>query len=156
MNIVWGDSSNPLLRAHLCAFVDKQIGGSGLGFGDSAVAMGVSEDDGRLAGAVVFHNYEPRAGVIEMSAASLSRRWLNRPVLQRMFDYVFDDAGCQMVVMRVSERNAPMIRIARAYGFSEVLIPRLRGRDHNEFIFTLTDDDWKASRFNRKCLSLSH
>ncbi len=156
MNIVWGDSRNPLLRAHLCAFVDHQIGGSGLGFGDSAIAMGVSGEGGKLAGAVVFHNYEPRAGVIEMSAASLSRRWLTRPVLQRMFDYVFDDAKCQMAVMRVSERNTAMIRIARAYGFSEVLIPRLRGKDHAEYIFTLTDDNWRSSRFNRKSLSLSH
>lgn len=155
MKIVWGDSKNPVLRAHLCAFVDKQIGGSGLGFGDSAVAMGITEDNGQLAAALVFHNYEPRAGVMEMSAAALSKLWLTRPVLQRIFDYVFQDAECQMVVMRVSERNAPMIRIARAYGFSEVLIPRLRGRDHAEFIFTLTDDDWRASRFNRKSLNLS-
>lgn len=155
MKMVWGDSKNPVLRAHLCAFVDNQINGSGLGFGN-AVAMGVTEDDGALAGAIVFHNWEPRAGVIEMSAASLSKRWLTRPVLQRIFDYVFDDASCQMVVMRVSERNTPMIRIARAYGFSEVLIPHLRGKGHAEFIFTLTDDDWRESRFNRKSLSLSH
>ncbi|UWF68413.1 MULTISPECIES: hypothetical protein [unclassified Brucella] len=40
-----------------------------------------------------------------------------------------------------------MIRIARAYGFSETYIPRLRGRDEGEFIFTLTDDDWRNGRF---------
>ncbi|WP_420959365.1 GNAT family N-acetyltransferase [Brucella sp. IR073] len=154
MNIIWGDSQNPALCRHLCAFVERSIGGYGLGFGN-AVAMGVF-DGIELAGAVVFHNWEPRAGVIEMSAAAVSRRWLTRPVLQRMFDYAFEDAGCQMAVLRVSERNKPMIRIARAYGFSGTFIPRLRGRDEGEFIFTLTDDDWRGSRFNRKSLSLSH
>lgn len=154
MNILWGDSTNPELRFRLSSFVDRSIGGSGLGFGDGT-AMGVF-DGHKLIAAVVFHNWEPRAGVIEMSAAALDRRWLTRSVLQRIFDYVFDDAACQMVVMRVSEKNRPMVRIARSYGFSEFLIPRLRGRDENEYIFTFTDDDWRSSRFNSKSLSLSH
>lgn len=153
-DILWGDSKNPELRYHLNAFVEKSIGGSGFGFGNSS-AMGIF-DDHQFIAAVVFHNWEPRAGVMEMSAASLSKRWLTRPVLQRMFGYVFGDVGCQMVVMRVSERNVGMVRIARAYGFSEVLIPRLRGREEGEFIFTYTDDDWRTSRFNSKALRLSH
>lgn len=154
MNMIWGDSINPILCRHLCAFVDNQINGSGLGFGN-AVALGVFDENYQLAGATVFHNWEPKAGVIEMSSASVSKRWLSRAVLQRIFDYVFDDCGCQMAVMRVSERNTAMVRIARAYGFSEVLIPHLRGKNHAEYIFTFTEDDWLASRFNRKSLSLS-
>lgn len=154
MNIIWGDSRNPELRFQLSAFVERSIGGSGFGFGNST-AMGIF-DAQKFIAAVVFHNWEPRAGVIEMSAASVSKRWLTREVLQRMFDYVFDDAACQMVVLRVSERSKAMVRIARAYGFSEVRIPRLRGRDEAEFIFTYTDDDWQRSRFNSKSLRLSH
>ncbi len=154
MNILWGGTANPALNYYLSSFVDRSINGSGLGFGNS-IAMGIY-DGKKLAAAVVFHNYEPRSRVIEMSAAAVNKRWLTRPVLQRMFDYVFEDAGCQMVVLRVSEKHKPMVRIARAYGFSEVLIPRLRGREESEYIFTFTDDDWQNSRFNTKSLSLSH
>jgi RimJ/RimL family protein N-acetyltransferase len=51
--------------------------------------------------------------------------------------------------LRVSERNKTMIGIARKFGFSETYIPRLRGRDEGEFIFSLTDDAWRASPYNK-------
>jgi RimJ/RimL family protein N-acetyltransferase len=81
----------------------------------------------------------------------VSKLWINRTVMNAAFSGVaFGLLGCQMVVLRVSERNRPMIRIARHIGFSEVKIPRLRGRDEAEYIFTLTDDAWRSSRFHRK------
>lgn len=61
-----------------------------------------------------------------------------------MFGYPFDEIGCQMVVIRVSERNAVMIAIAERFGFSPHRIPHLRGRGEAEIIFTLTDNDWRA------------
>ena len=106
------------------------------------VAIGVVEDE-RLIGGTVFHNYSPEAGVIEMSSAGTSPRWLGRRMIRAIFGYVFDQVGCQMVVMRVSERNDRMIGIARKFGFDEVLIPRLRGRDEAEWIFTLCEEQWR-------------
>ena len=103
-----------------------------------------------LRAVVVFHNYCPEAGVLEMSAAVESKRWLSRPVLRAMHGYIFDDAGCQLAVMRVSENNMTMRRIAKAYGYDETLIPRLRGRNEAESILTLTDDDWNRSRFHAR------
>lgn len=84
-----------------------------------------------------------------MSAAG-GDGWLTRPVLHAMHDYVFNHAGCQLAVLQTSEHNQVMRRIAKAYGYREYVIPRLRGRDTAEAILTLTDDDWKASRFHRK------
>lgn len=115
---------------------------------DRYAAMGFF-DGGRLIAGVLFHNWHPESGVMEMTAASTSRKWLNRRTLQQLFGLVFDGFGNQMVVMRVSEQNHAMIRIARAFGFFETLIPRLRGRDEGEFIFTLTDDAWRNGRFYR-------
>jgi len=48
----------------------------------------------------------------------------------------------------VSERNTGMVEIAQRFGFQGTLIPRLRGRTESEWIFTLTDDDWRASRWS--------
>lgn len=101
-----------------------------------------------IIGGVVFHNYSPESGVIEMSAAAESTRWLSRRVLRGMHSYIFGDARCQMAVMRVSEVNLRMVRIAEAFGYATHKIPRLRGRNEAEIICTLTDDQWKASKYH--------
>ncbi len=126
------------------AFID----GCERGFVDFT-SMGVTEGT-KLTAGVVFHNYAPEAGVIELSAASTSKRWLTRPVLKAMFGYPLDEIGCQMAVLRVSERNTGMIEIARRFGFDSYRIPRLRGRGEAEIIFTLTDNDWRAHPVNHR------
>lgn len=108
-------------------------------------SMGVF-DDGELVAGTLYHNYYPDYGVIELSSASISKRWLTKPVINAMFFLPFDRLGCQLVVLRVSERNKSMVAIARKFGFEEVYIPRLRGRDEGEFIFTLTNDAWNAHK----------
>lgn len=113
--------------------------------------MGVFDGD-TLAGCVIFHDWEPDAGIIEMSAAGRDRRWLTRRALDEMFNYPFREVGVQMVVTRVSasDRQAHLHRIFRAYGFKELVIPRLFGRDEDGLLFMLTDDDWKASKFYKE------
>lgn len=133
-----------LLYGHneaVAAWVAAHIPGCERGF-DKPVAIGVLDGE-RLIGGTCFHNYNPEAGVIEMSSAGTSARWLSRPMLKAIFGYVFDQLACQLVVMRVSERNERMIGIARKFGFDGYLIPRLRGRDEAEWIFTLTDEQWR-------------
>lgn len=112
-------------------------------------AIGVYEN-GRVIGGTVFHNHYPDAGVVEMTSAAISPRWLAPKMIRAIFGYVVDDLKCQMVVMRVSERNDRMVSIAQRFGFDGHLIPRLRGRGEAEWIFTLTDDQWAESPFNRK------
>lgn len=102
----------------------------------------------RTIGGVVFHDWNPEAGVMCMSAAG-EPGWLNRSVLYAMHDYVFNTAGCQLAVMQVSERNARMRRIGLAYGYTETRVPRLRGRDEAEMIMTLPDEVWRASLFHK-------
>lgn len=106
-------------------------------------------DDGVVIAGVLYNNYYPKQGVIELHAGSLSRRWLTRRVLYSMFSRVFDHFRCQLCVLRVSERNVGMLKIGKAYGFNEYVIPRLRGRDEAEHILTLSDDDWRSNRFHR-------
>lgn len=109
-------------------------------------SMAVIEDNDLIAG-TVYHNWYPDEGVIELSSFSLSKRWLTRPVIRAMFHLPFARLGCQLAVLRVSERNKVMCNIARTFGFTEVFIPRLRGRDEGEFIFSYTEDQWKFSRY---------
>ncbi len=103
---------------------------------------------GHMVAGTLFHNWHPESGVIEMTSASTDRRWLMRPVVKAIFGMAFDMLGAQVAVMRVSERNADMVAIAQRFGFDGVLIPRLRGRNEAEWVFTLTDDAWRASRYS--------
>lgn len=104
--------------------------------------------DGKLVAATLFHGFEPSTGVIELSSASTDKRWLTKPVIRAMFTMCFDIIGAQLAVLRVSERNADMVAIAKRFGFDMVLIPRLRGRDEAEYICTLTEEAWRTSKFS--------
>lgn len=106
-------------------------------------------DGAQIVGAVLFHNYDPQHGTIEISAASDSKRWLTRPVLQAMFAFAFDQIGCQAVIARM-DAGKPLTRIFTAYGFKRYDIPRLRGRNTVEAVMVLADDDWRANGFHKE------
>ena len=129
----------------IAKWVADKIPGCARGW-DACVAMRIYTD--RTIGGVVFHDWNPEAGVMCMSAAG-EPGWLSRPVLYAMHSYIFDQAACQLAVMQVSEENERMRRIGLAYGYTEHRIPRLRGRDKAEIIMTLPDDVWRASRFHK-------
>jgi len=151
MRVVWG-LGNPEMNEALGNWCAAQIG-LPRGFAGHA-AMGVFDDD-RLIAVMIFHNWFPENGVIEISGAATDKRWLNRKTLWAMFAFPFVELGAQMVVMRVSERNTMwngrgIPRFLKSYGFKSYPIPRLRGRDEGEIIYTLTDDDWRGNRFHKE------
>ena len=112
-------------------------------------ALGVVSG-GKLIAGVVFSNFDPHAGVIELSAASETPRWLTRGILWQMYDYAFNQLGCQAAVHRVDPQNTRLGRIFSAYGCEKYDIPRLRGRDKAETIFILGDDVWRANGFHKE------
>ena len=128
-------------------FVAKLIPGCERGF-ERPRSFGVLSNN-RLVGGVIFTNWQPEAGTIELHAAATTRRWLTAPVIRTVFGYVFDRCECQMAILRVAEGNEAMRSIARRLGFSEHVIPRLFGRDQAGIVYTLTEEQWRASRFER-------
>jgi RimJ/RimL family protein N-acetyltransferase len=143
----FGPRSSPLDNATVGRFVCELIWQKPEAVRDYC-SMGVF-DDGQLIGGTLYHNWHPENGVIELTSASLSKRWLTRSVVNAMFELPFTTLNCQMCALRVSEKNDNMIHIARSFGFLEYYIPRLRGRNEGEFVFTLTDDQWKTSKYRR-------
>ena len=131
----------------MAGWVAQRIEGCERGFAD-CTAMGVLKGE-RIVAGVVFHNWHPEAGTVELSSAAEDRRWMTRNVMTEAFGYVFDDLQCQMAVARTSTANMPARRIWAALGASQYIIPRLRGRDAAEVILTLTDDAWSNCKFRR-------
>ncbi len=131
------------MKEQVAAFVAEQLGFA-RGFGEYA-ALGFGDP---LVAGFVFHNWNPEAGTIEVSGASLRRNWATKDVVKAIFAYPFDQLGCQMVVARHSAGNARVRRIWKSLGADEFVIPRLRGRNEDEAIATLTVEAWRA--FERK------
>lgn len=152
MNTVWAfEEREPELNARLSQWASIKLFGHARGFGPCAT-MGVFEGS-RLVSVVVYHDYAPERGVIEISGIAENKQWLTRPVLWEIGYYPFDQLGCQLVVMRVSERNRQangrgLRRLLKAVGFSAVIVPRYYGRDEAGIIFSLTDEAWRA-KFGR-------
>lgn len=129
--------------AEVAAFVAARTG-SQRGFGDCTCIAWM--DGGKMIAGTVYHNWHPEAGVIELSSAADSPKWLTHKSLRQMFEYPFTQLGCQVVVLRVGEHNIRMRHIARRFGFAEFVIPRLRSRDEAECIYTLTVEQWREKR----------
>jgi len=112
--------------------------------------IGVLDEDGLLIAGIVYGNWQPEAGVIEIAAASISPRWLTRRTIELMYGYAFDQCGCQLVVQRTPADNERLLRQLAVGGYRFVLVPRLLGRDRDCVICTLTEEAYRASKFIRR------
>jgi len=133
--------------AAVAAFVSDGLWGDQRGFGPCK-AVGFVKDGALIAG-VVFHNFDPWSGVIELSSYSTRRDWLTKARLRVIFGYPFDQVGLRMCVARISENNTRTLRIWRALGADLHRIPDLRAEGEAEVIATLKRDDWQSSKFAR-------
>lgn len=145
------DSHHPEVNDAVAAFVATRIWGHPESFGPHS-SLAVFNETGLVAG-IVYHNWHPATGVMELSAGSASHRWLNRDIVRAAFAFPFDVMGCQAVTGRHSEKARHIRRIWKALGADEYIIPRLRGRDEPaEVIAVLTREAWEASSFADKSL----
>ncbi len=117
------------------------------GFGECQT-IGFTDRDGRLVAAIIYHNYQPDNGVIEISAASTCRTWLTKSRLREIFDYPYR-IGCRMIVTRTGEHNHRVRRIWRSLRADEYVIPALRSPTEGEVIFTLPKETWEAGKFGK-------
>lgn len=147
MKVVWANAGDPLNRI-IGNYVSRKLYGEPGKFTDFT-AMGVMDGDKAIAG-MLFYDFDRAAGVIQVSGAADTPRWLTKPVLWEMFHYPFDEIGCQALVMRVDPEDRRLGRILTAYGFVCHVIPRLRGRDKAEALYVLYDDVWRANGFHKE------
>ena len=133
----------------VAAFVAWRIPHCRRGFGENQ-SMGVLDDEGRLVAGVVYHNHDPEAGLIEMSGASLTPRWLTRRVLVEMYWYPFIHCGCHTAVMRVPADDERLLYILARYGYKFIDFPMLFGRERDGKICRLTVEAWAANKFNQQ------
>lgn len=141
--IVWGGSRNPEINAVMSRWCSEHFWPKmSRSFGRCAT-MGVIRD-GKFIAVIVFNNWNPDALTLEITGVATDPRWLTRKVLLAMYGYAFDQAGCQLVLKRVSERNKRILKMLRRSGFEEIVLPRLRGRHEDEILCILTEEQWRV------------
>ena len=118
------------------------------GFPVGADAIGIVDGNNEPVAGVVFFNWNPRAGTIEIAAAARSgRRWFSRETIRRALGHAFEQRGCQMVMFRVLANNYDLLRQLAAFGCTLVTVPRLYGRADDGVICSYTAEQWAASRY---------
>ena len=122
------------------------------GFPDKNLrAIGISDERNELIAGIVYFNYNPEAGTIEMSVEALPKqRWLTPTTLGVMFQYPFVHCGCQMLITKTMARSTHVLRMLAAMNFSLIRIPRAGGRNEDGVLALLTVEDWLASRFTKR------
>ncbi len=122
------------------------------GFPDKNLrAIGIIDERNELIAGIVYFNYNPEAGTIEMSVEALPKqRWLTPTTLGVMFQYPFVHCGCQMLITKTMARSTHVLRMLAAMNFSLIRIPRAGGRNEDGVLALLTQEDWLASRFTKR------
>jgi RimJ/RimL family protein N-acetyltransferase len=118
------------------------------GFGKCR-AIGIVNDKAELLGGLVYRNWCPETGTIEISGGALpGTNWLSRRTINVMYDYPFYVCNCQMVIKTTMADNDIVLRIMAAVGFTLHYVVRLGGRDRDGVLGTLTVEQWEASPYN--------
>jgi hypothetical protein len=115
----------------------------------NAKTIGVIDEEGKLIGGLVYHNYDPQAGIIEISGAATSKRWLSRRTIALMYQYPFLVCGCQMLYQRTPADNEKLLGQLAAYDYTFIKVPRMFGRQRDGVLCTLTYEAWCSNRFNK-------
>jgi hypothetical protein len=119
------------------------------GFG-RCKAIGVLDEHGTMLAGVVYHNWQPEAGVIEMSVAAIpGGKWLTRETLWRIHEYPFERVGAQMVLGITSPDDERLLRQLAALGYMFVTVPRLLGRDLDGVLCLFTREAFEQCKFIR-------
>ena len=115
---------------------------------DNYTAIGMHDGD-NLIGGVVYSNWNPNFGIVELAAAATSPRWLTRRTLSDIFIFPFEVLKVRLCLLNVSETNHRMRSIAERAGFTPHLIPDLRADGEGNIVYTLHKRDWDAGKLKR-------
>ena len=104
-------------RERVGAWVARQIHG-GDRWNGTFSAIGL-EADGELVAGVVVDQWVPGYRC-SLHCAGIGKHWLTRSFLHAVFDYVFNQLKCNVVINTVAGGNADSLRFTEHIGFSEV------------------------------------
>lgn len=127
-------------------WIDQQLGTSVVR--DGSLITGVIIDD-ELVAAWVFHDY--RGHMIDITLASISKRWCTRQSLRAIFNYAFNVADVMRFQAVCHRRNKKMRKLFRGLGFTEEGVLR-KGFDgqRDAVLYSMLRDECKWVELNEQ------
>jgi RimJ/RimL family protein N-acetyltransferase len=128
----------------VAAWVARQIPHVGAqGFGPCR-AIAVAHD-GRPLAAIVYHDYQPEAGVCQISMASTSPLWAKPDTIRALLAVPFDQYRCFKVWTCIPADNERAIRFNVGIGMvREAVLRHQFGKKRHACIYGMTADEYAA------------
>jgi RimJ/RimL family protein N-acetyltransferase len=98
-------------------WVARNIPHMATGFGPATAIGVVDQRDQPMAG-VVFHDYQPAYGTIQLSAAAISPRWATKRLVSDILRYPFGQLGVHKVWTATQHENARALKFNEGVGFT--------------------------------------
>lgn len=123
--------------AIVAAWVARAIGMNGF-HGGPILACGVTGDDGALLAGVVYHDFYPEHGDIQVSMAAVSPRWCTRANVRAILRAAYAANRCDRITACIDADNIRALKILTGLGFViEGRRLRARHRTTDELILGL-------------------
>lgn len=127
-------------KERVASWVASRISGCAP-WADGYNAIGL-EKDGVLVAGVVIDGYVPKARC-SIHCAADGKNWLTRAFIVAVFDYVFRQLECRVVVNPVNSSNEKSMRFTASCGFAEACRIKNGYADGDLVIFELRKESCK-------------
>ena len=98
---------------------------------------------GRLIAGIVYHDYQPGHGTIQISMAAESPLWARRPTIAALLHYPFRQLKVFKVWTAIPVDNTPAIKVNEHIGFKrEAILAHHFGRKRHCAIYRLLEPDY--------------
>ena len=144
VSFIYGGPSNVAVNDLLRTYVVSRLHGDESVYAECG-SLGVVSDE-KILGAVLFHNWSDEYSIIELSAASDSAAWLPKKTLKEIFGICFDQLKVNQVFARHSVENKIIERIFKFIGGSQIILPNMRGKNRDESLMMLTEQQWRSCK----------
>jgi len=135
-NLIFGHSEQ------VAAWVAEHIPDVGQdGFSSPVTAIGVATD--HLIAGMVYHDYQPKFGTMQLSMAATSPMWARREIIHALLSYPFDQLGCQKIWTATALENVKALKVNEHVGFKrEAILAHQFGRKRHAVIMRLLRPDY--------------
>ena len=88
-----------------------------------STAIGVLDRKGiNLIAGMVYHDYQPEAGTIQLSMAAITPMWARKNVIHQLLAYPFEDVGVYKVWTATPAHNSAALKVNKKVGMKQEAI----------------------------------
>lgn len=117
----------------------------------------VVSDEGKRLSAIIFHDFQPEAGTMQVSAASSSPYWANPDVLHTLLSYAFDTNKVRKLWMAIPASSEEVLKFNTHLGFRwEAILRKHFSPTEDAIILSMMEDEYRATRWSKPYAKKAH